>query len=122
MVDQGSDPSPAVDLDEAMEMVGDDMELLLEVVAVFLEEDYPRQLKALKEGLQSGDARAVGEAAHGIKGALVSFGGRPGYELALRLETMGCDEGTLDGAAELAERLEAEMKRFEAFYAQPELG
>ena len=122
VADQDSGALPVVDLDEALEMMGGDTELLLEVVEVFLEEDYPRQLKALQEGLRDGDAKAVGEAAHGIKGALVSFGGRAGYVLALRLETMGREEGTLEGAEELAERLVVEVERFREYFAHFEQG
>jgi len=121
MEEEGSGASDAVDLDEALEMVGGDMELLQEVVAVFLEEDYPRQLAALKEGLAGDDAKTVGDAAHGIKGALASFGGRTGYQVALKLETMG-RSGTLTGARELALRLESEVSRFAAFFAQVEAG
>ena len=115
-------PSAPVDLQRALETVGGDEDLLREVVEVFLEEDYPRELAALKEGLAAADARKVGDAAHGIKGALASFGGRAGCELALELETMGRLQ-SLNGAEEIAQRLEAEVRRFAAFFeraASPE--
>jgi len=111
--------APSVDLDEALEMVGGDRELLCEAVGLFLAEDYPRQLEDLVESLECQDARSSKAAAHGIKGALLSFGGRPASDVALRLETMG-REGDLSGAQGALEELEAEVKRFAAFFAQPE--
>ena len=115
MPEEDRDSSAVVDLESALETVGGDEELLREVVDVFLEEDYPLQLAALKEGLAGGDARKVGDAAHGIKGALASFGGRPGCELAGELETMGRSQ-SLNGAGELTQRLETEVRRFAAFF------
>jgi len=113
--DRGPSVASPVDLDAALEVVGGDEELLLEAVGLFLEQDYPRQLKDLREGLEGQDARAVRRAAHGIKGALSSFGGQAAGELACRLETMG-REGDLSGAQGVLEELEAEVKQFAAFF------
>ena len=82
---------------------------------MFLELDYPRHLEELREGLEQQDARAVKRAAHGIKGALRSFGGRAASDVALRLETMG-REGRLSGAQGELGELEAEVKQFAAFF------
>jgi two-component system sensor histidine kinase/response regulator len=117
--DRGLDSAPPVDLDVALEVVGGDRELLREAVELFLEQDYPRQLKELREGLEWQDARTVRAAAHGIKGALRSFGGQAASGVALRLETMG-RKGELSGAQRVLEGLEAEVERFAAFFAQPE--
>jgi len=108
--------APPVDLDAALEVVGGDRELLQEAVQVFLEEDYPRQLKELSQGIESQDASAVRAAAHGIKGVLKSFGAQLGGEMAFRLETMG-KENNLTGAQAELDKLEKEMKRFVAFYS-----
>ena len=109
-------PPPPVDLEAALEVVGGDSELLQEAVQVFLEEDYPRQLKGLSEGIQTHDASAVRAAAHGIKGVLRSFGAQVGGDIAFRLETMG-KENSLTGAQGELDKLEKEMKRFVAFYS-----
>ena len=106
---------PPVDLDAALEVVGGDRELLHEAVELFFEQDYPRQLTALREGLDRQDARAVKRAAHGIKGALRSFGGQVASDVALRLEMMG-REGDFSGAQGAVEELEAEVGRFAAFF------
>ncbi len=108
-----------VDLDGALEAVGGDRELLREAVGLFLEQDYPRHLKELRRGLARQDARAVKRAAHGIKGAVDSFGGHATRDVALRLETMG-RRGDLSSAQRAVEELEAEMERFAAFFARPQ--
>jgi signal transduction histidine kinase/CheY-like chemotaxis protein/HPt (histidine-containing phosphotransfer) domain-containing protein len=110
--------APPVDLAVALEMVGGDSELLREAVGIFLEQDYPRHLKELKEGLALQDAPTVKAAAHGIKGALASFGGLPARDAALQIETLA-RQGNLQDAPGAAEKLETEMSRFAAYYARP---
>ena len=84
---------------------------------LFLDLDYPRQLKALREGLERQDELAVKAAAHGIKGAAMNLGGRAVSDVALRLETMG-REGDITGAEEVLEQLEVELERFTAFFSE----
>jgi signal transduction histidine kinase/DNA-binding response OmpR family regulator len=110
-----------VDINEALEATDGDRHLLIEAVGLFLEYDYPRHLEKLKEGLARQDARAIRAAAHGIKGAVGSFGGQAARNVALHLETIG-REGDLSSAPSVLEALEAEMERFAAFFAQPEWG
>jgi CheY-like chemotaxis protein len=119
--DRGDGSTPAVDLDGALEAVGGDRELLREAVGLFLEQDYPRQLAELREGLARQDARVIQAAAHGIKGAVDSFGGRAARDAALCLETMG-RKGDLCDAQKALEEVEAEIERFAAFFAQPQWG
>ena len=113
--DQVLSDVPPVNLDTALTMVGGDRELLREAVGLFLEEDYPRQLDELRGGIERQDAGAVRRAAHGIKGALRTFGSRTAGELAHRLETMG-REGDLSGTPHVLKKLERETKRFATFY------
>jgi HPt (histidine-containing phosphotransfer) domain-containing protein len=105
-----------VDLSAALEVTGGDRDLLLQAVSVFMQQDYPRQLNDLKEGVARRDAPLVRKAAHGIKGALASFGSRPARDVALRLETMGRQNDLGEAPRALIE-LEAEIDRFAAFYA-----
>jgi len=113
------DAVPPIDLDGALEATGGDRELLREAVGLFLEQDYPRHMEELRGGLARQDARAIKRAAHGIKGAVDSFGGRAVRDVALRLETMG-RMGDLSGAQRAVEELEAEMGQFAAFFARPQ--
>lgn len=110
-----------VDLDVALEAAGGDWELLREGVGLFMEHDYPRHMEALAQGFAQRDARAVKAAAHGMKGALASFGGRPARDVAQRIEMMG-REGKLDGAQSVLAELEAEVERFAAFFERPYVG
>jgi CheY-like chemotaxis protein/nitrogen-specific signal transduction histidine kinase len=108
-------PPVAVDLDQALQVVGGDRDLLQEAVELFLAQDYPRQLRDLRKGVERRDAQAVKTAAHGIKGSLVSFGGRAAHGLALRLETMG-RENKLAGVERVLDELEAQVDQFATFF------
>ena len=112
--------APVVDLADALDVVGGDRGLLQEAVGVFLAQDYPRHLDQLRESIARQDAQAVKKAAHGLKGALDSFGGRPARDVALRLEMMG-REGNLRDAACALRELTMEVSRFANFYRLPEL-
>jgi len=107
-----------VDLDAALEATDGDWEILREGVGLFMEHDYPRHMEALSQGLAQRDAQGVKVAAHGLKGALASFGSRPARDVAQRIETMG-REGDLDGAQSALAELKAEVERFAAFFTQP---
>ncbi len=109
--------TPAVDIEAAMQIFGRDDDLLREAVALFLEEDYPEQIKLLREGIKRQDADAVRAAAHSVKGAARSLGGVVLGDIALRLEELG-REGKLEGARELANKLEDELKHFADYYSQ----
>jgi HPt (histidine-containing phosphotransfer) domain-containing protein len=77
-----------IDREVALAAVGGDVELLREIVALFLSE-YPRILIELQEAVSRGDAKAVERTAHGLKGSVLTFGPSPAAEAALQLETMG---------------------------------
>ncbi|HEY4722108.1 MAG TPA: Hpt domain-containing protein, partial [Anaerolineae bacterium] len=117
-VEQATTASP-VNLSAALEVVDGDRDLLRESVQIFLTQDYVRQLVDLREAIERCDSLMVKRAAHGIKGALSSFGGWSARDLALRLETMGREENLTDASSVLPE-LEAEIDRFAAFYARPD--
>lgn len=104
-----------VDLDAALDMVAGDRDLLLESVSLFLQQDLPRHWRELEAGLAGQSPLAVKRAAHGLKGALDSFGGRPARDVALRLEAIG-RSGDLTTASTVAAELQEELHRFATFY------
>lgn len=110
-----------LDMDTALQVVGGDRDLLRLAVGLFLERDYPRHLQDLKEGLARCDPQLVRKAAYGLKGDLASLGSRSAYDAASRIETMG-REGNLDDASAALTQLEAEVKRFAAYFALPVSG
>jgi HPt (histidine-containing phosphotransfer) domain-containing protein len=77
-----------IDREVALAGVGGDVELLREIVTLFLSE-YPRIQAELKDAVLRGDAKGVERAAHGLKGSVSTFGANPAAEAALQLETMG---------------------------------
>jgi HPt (histidine-containing phosphotransfer) domain-containing protein len=109
---------PPVNLSAFMRSVDNDKELLLELVAVFIDY-YPGRLGELWQAIRNGDAKQTQRTAHSLKGALASFGAETAYTLVEMLETMG-REAQLDRAATALQQLEYELKRIIAFFAQPQ--
>ena len=109
--------APPVDLSAALEVVGDDMELLQMVVDMFLEE-YPGQMEVLEEALAGQDAPGVEGAAHALKGILANIGSGPARDLAQNLETRG-EESNFSGASAVLGKLNGEIERLAAFFSKP---
>jgi two-component system sensor histidine kinase/response regulator len=107
--------SEIMDIKAAMKVVGGDEDILKEVVTVFLEHDYPKQLRRLTEAMEQNDAQAVREAAHSIKGASRSFGASALGSTALKLEEMG-RSSDLTGIELILKQLEREGEEFAAFF------
>ncbi len=91
--------------------VGHDVELLKDLVSVFLDE-CPKLLGNVRAAVKAGDSHKLKLAAHTLKGAVSNFSTWPAFEAALRLETMG-HTGDLVHAAEGLAALEAALARLE---------
>ena len=87
--------SVPMDTASALARVDGDVELLHELVAVFLK-DLPKMLTTLREAVMAGDASGIERAAHKFKGSVGSFAAQPAFEAALALEILGRD-GSLAG-------------------------
>jgi HPt (histidine-containing phosphotransfer) domain-containing protein len=74
---------------------GDDAELVVEVVTIFLE-DHLKQLADIASAIRSRDGQALGHAAHTLKGSVSNFGANEARAAAQALERMG-KQGTFDG-------------------------
>jgi HPt (histidine-containing phosphotransfer) domain-containing protein len=85
------------------------MELLKEVVSIFLEE-YPKTMLEIRDAMDEGDPGRLNRAAHSLKGSVGNFGARDAVDLALRLEMMGKNED-FSGGREAFARLAEEMER-----------
>jgi HPt (histidine-containing phosphotransfer) domain-containing protein len=72
----------------ALERVGGDEELLREIAALFLDE-YPKMMTEIRAALEQGNAKALEQASHSLKGSVGNFGADHAYQAALRLETIG---------------------------------
>ena len=73
-------------LDELRESVGGDQAFVAELIDELLE-DGPRQLEALREATEGGDAERARRAAHTLKGNGRTFGASVFSELCLGAET-----------------------------------
>jgi len=106
-----------VDLNQALEAVGGDLEILKDVMEVFASE-YPEQVRVLREACARRDAACVERAAHRLKGILANVGGGRARELARQLETMA-EGGRMNGGVAMVEELEVEIERVVAFFSEP---
>jgi len=80
----------------ALEQAGDDDELLAELLDL-LRMSSASDLEKIKNAADGGDAEAMGDAAHSIKGAAASMGVVVLRDVAYKIEKKGRD-GDLDGA------------------------
>ncbi|HKD83272.1 MAG TPA: Hpt domain-containing protein [Terriglobales bacterium] len=69
----------------ALERVGGDESLLVELIAIFFEE-YPKFASRLTQSLSQKDFGALREAAHSLKGSLGYLGAASGEAMALAVE------------------------------------
>ena len=98
-------------LDEslALSRVGGDIDLLKEVVELFLD-DYPSTFEKIKGAVASRDASALEHHAHSLKGSVSTFGANRAFEAAFTLEKQGRSgdlTGAPDGLLQLEQALEA---------------
>ena len=102
---------PLFDREELLDRVDNDVELLAEIVELFLQ-DYPSLLEKIEKAVADDDAYQLERAAHALKGSVGNFIADRCYQAAFRLEQMGRDE-KLDQSREAYEELERELKRLE---------
>lgn len=96
-----------VDFERLSGFVGDDPELLAEVVQIFLD-DSPVSLENAARAISQADSGALERSAHRLRGSLVTMGANAAAETASLLESLG-HGGVLDGAEALCERLRDEV-------------
>jgi HPt (histidine-containing phosphotransfer) domain-containing protein len=89
------------------EMVGGDVEFLIDLINTFLE-DAPRMLADMRQSLESGDAKLLHRSAHSLKSNSAEFGAMTLSELSRELETLS-KGGSVEGAEELVGRVETEF-------------
>jgi CheY-like chemotaxis protein len=109
-------PAPAFDRAAALERTDGDVELLKELVGLFLDE-CPRRMVELREAIARRDATRLQQVAHTLKGSVGNFGARESFEAALRLEAVG-RESDWSQAEEAWAALEAAIGRLEAAMAE----
>lgn len=104
-----------VHLEEALEQMGDDPELLQEIVDIFME-GTPDLLESTGQAIAAGDVDQVRMLAHSMKGSASNICAVTFVETARKLEYLAHD-GSLEGAAELLERCRAQFADLQAAVA-----
>jgi len=97
------------DREQTLASVDGDMELLREVVSLFLGE-YPKTMEEIRDAIAGGDPHRLNRAAHSLKGSVGNFCARATFDAALRLEMMGKNDN-LNGAGVEFLLLTDEMER-----------
>ena len=85
-----------LDREALLKRVFGNVPLLQELIRLFFEE-YPTCLAEIRQAIRLGNAPALRQAAHLLRGSVGNFGPSPVYEAAGRLEHMG-RTGNLDDA------------------------
>jgi len=109
-------------LDEslALSRVGGDVDLLKEVIELFLD-DYPSTLEKIKSAVAASDASALEHSAHSLKGSVSTFGASRAFEAAFTLEKQGRSRdltGAPAGLLQLEQALEALRPELESLQVQ----
>jgi len=104
-------PTPIVSRRELLKRVDGDMELLQDLVDVFLEE-LPQRLEALRAALDQDDLEGLHEKAHSIKGSVSNFAAAAAFEAASQVNDLA-RSGTRDGLKQAIDVLEQEMSRLQ---------
>ncbi len=107
-----------IDLAYARDIMDGDLELLQEIVALFLF-DCSDQVAALQAAATYGKGADVKAKAHRLKCSLGNIGGWQAYKLACEIELMGI-RNDLSGVDEYVFQLTSAMEDIVAFFAQPD--
>lgn len=108
--DEGGPPLDPATLENLRELAGEeDPDLVSELVEMYLE-DAPRRIEEIRRALHAGDAHALAQAAHTLKGSSGNMGATRVQELAAGLQEAG-DSGDLSGAEEKLASLERAFDR-----------
>ncbi len=102
---------------EMLERLGQDTDLLDDVLQVFREE-CPRMLAEVRAALDQADPDLVSRAAHSMKGALLNISAAPAAAEAAALEQLGREQ-RLDESGPVLDRLQHEVERLQDALSQP---
>jgi HPt (histidine-containing phosphotransfer) domain-containing protein len=103
----------SVDVEAALERLGDDRELLAMALSTFIE-SMPELLGQIREALAASDAERLQLSAHTLKGAAANVGAAQASGVACQLERMG-SEGRLADAGPLVRHLEGHLDSLKTF-------
>lgn len=103
------------DRTEAIARAGDDEELMLELLDLFLGQ-REELMGAVRTAVSAGDAKALEHSAHALKGSLLALAADQSSEIALSLERIG-RAGNLEEAPFQLARLETAIAELSAIFS-----
>jgi HPt (histidine-containing phosphotransfer) domain-containing protein len=106
----GEETVAVINGEQITRLLGDDIALIREVVAV-TQEDLPENLAKLEREVAAGNAEAASKVAHTIKGEAANLGGERVQREALAMEQAGA-RGELATVKAQLPRLKEEVMRF----------
>ncbi len=104
-----------IDKDDMLARVDGDLELLADLVEIFLE-DCPRLMSEIQQAVADQNGDALERSAHAFKGSVGNFTTKSPFEVAMRLELMG-RQGNLGDANDALSLLEKEIARLKPVLA-----
>ena len=99
--------SSVLNLGEALGNLDGDVELLEEIVGIFME-TADEQIRSITDAIRTGNLQKVAIESHAMKGGASNFCAGDFVKSALALELLA-KRGTLEGAWELLEKMTAEL-------------
>ncbi|MGQ9732778.1 MAG: response regulator [Candidatus Zipacnadales bacterium] len=106
-------PSPPVfDCKGLAERVGEDTELMREIVQIYLE-DAPQEISKMREAAEAGDTERLARQAHSLKGASANVGAIGLREAAQSIE-MAASQGDLAAVRTTLAQMDELLKSFQA--------
>src|SRR5262249_7916737 len=90
--------APVMDVDNALRRLGSDVELLEQIIQIFLE-DAPSLVHNARQSLARGDAAELRRSAHSVKGMMATLGAQAGVNAAFRLEQCAASGDLSDASA-----------------------
>jgi two-component system sensor histidine kinase/response regulator len=118
---KGISSNPTFDRLELIASVDGDLDVLKELVELFLEQS-PKSLKSIRDAILQDNSHALDRASHFLKGSLGNFFAPEAVHAALVLEKLGSD-GSLGQAAESFATLENAVQQLQteliAFVDEP---
>ena len=97
-------PCQWVDEAAVLERMGGSMEILMELTALFADENI-RRMSALRAAMSAGNALQISREAHGIKSGLTNFCADDAVAIAFHIEKTA-KEGVIDGLPAAIDRLD----------------
>jgi len=84
---------PILDLESLKQIMGDNVDLILEIVEVY-EDSLPADAKKLEDALEKGEVVEVERSAHSIKGGAANLGAKRLHRTAAQIEDAARDGDT----------------------------